>query len=219
TFRADRLDGFEGPIRIEVDGLPQGLMFHGPVEIEAGQRRARGVIAAAEDAADPDEAAEKEVRVRAMSEINGREVVQDVGTLGAITLAEPPKFVARIVPAATSSVLERPGELLEFTIRPGETITAKVRVDRGDFKERIEFGSNAAADRNLPHGVFVDNLGLSGLLVVEGESEREFFLTAALKTRPGRRLIHLWTGADGGQATLPVWLNVVADGIERSASE
>jgi WD40 repeat protein len=210
-FRADRLDGFDGPIRIEVDGLPPGFTFHGPIEIEAGQRRARGVIAAAKDAADPDEAAEEQVRVRAVADINGREVVQDLGTLGAITLGEPPKFAAKIVPAATSSVVERPGEPLEFTIRPGETITAKVLVDRGEFKEPIGFGSNAAADRNLPHGVFVDNIGLNGLLVVEGESEREFFLTAAPMTRPGRRLFHLWTGAGGGQATLPVWLNVVAE--------
>lgn len=219
TFRADRLDGFDGPIRVEVDGLPPGFTFHGPIEIEAGQRRARGVIAAAEDAADPDEAAEKQARVRAVADINGREVVQDLGTIGTITLGEPPKFTAKIVPAATSSVVERPGEPLEFTIRPGQTITAKVRADRRDFKEPIGFGSNAAADRNLPHGVFVDNIGLNGLLVVEGESEREFFLTAAPKTRPGRRLFHLWTGAGGGQATLPVWLNVVADTSGRPAEE
>ena len=219
AFRADRLDGFDGPIRVEVEGLPPGFTFHGPIEIEAEQRRARGVIAAAEDATDPDEAAEKQVRVRAVADINGRQVVQDLGTLGAITLGEPPKFSAMIVPAVTSSVVERPGEPLEFTIRPGETITAKVRVDRVDFKERIEFGRDTAADRNLPHGVFVDNLGLSGLLIVEGESEREFFLTAAPKTRPGRRLFHLWTGAGGGQATLPVWLNVVADKSARPAEE
>jgi WD40 repeat protein len=218
-FRAERIDGFNGPIRIEVDGLPPGFTFHGPIEIEAEQRQARGVIAAAKDAADPDEAAEKQVRVRAVAEIDGREVVQDLGSIGAITIGEPPKFAAMIVPAATSSAVERPGEPLEFTIRPGETITAKVRVERGDFKERIEFGRDTAADRNLPHGVFVDNLGLSGLLVVEGESEREFFLTAAPKTRPGRRLFHLWTGAGGGQATLPVWLNVIADDAARPAAE
>jgi WD40 repeat protein len=218
-FRADRLDGFDGPIRIEVDGLPPGFTFHGPIEIEAGQRRARGVIAAAKDAADPDEAAEEQIRVRAVADINGREVVQDLGTIGAITLGEPPKFAAKIVPAATSSVVERPGEPLEFTVRPGETITAKVRVDRGEFKEPIGFGSNAAADRNLPHGVFVDNIGLNGLLVVETESEREFFLTAAPMTRLGRRLFHLWTGAGGGQATLPVWLNVITDTSTRPAAE
>jgi WD40 repeat protein len=219
TFRAERIDGFDGPIRIEVDGLPPGFTFHGPIEIEAGQRRARGVLSAAADVTDPDAAAEKQVRVRAMAEVAGREVVQELGTLGDITIGDPPKFTAAIVPATNSSVVERDGEPIEFTIRPGETITAKVRIDRRDFKERIEFGRDTAADRNLPHGVFVDNLGLSGLLIVEGENEREFFLTAAPKTHPGRRLIHLWTGADGGQATLPVWLNVVAGDTPASTNQ
>jgi hypothetical protein len=211
TFRADRIDGFDGPIRIEVEGLPPGFTFHGPIEIEAGQRRARGVLSAAADAADPDAAADKRVRVRAVATVAGRDVVQDLGRLGDIGLGEPAAFTAEIVPAAGSSVVAREGEPLEFTIRPGETITALVRVDRRDFKNRIEFGRDAAADRNLPHGVFVDNIGLNGLLIVEGESEREFFLTAAPKTPPGRRLVHLWTDAGGGQGTLPVWLTVLGE--------
>ena len=219
TFRAERIDGFDGLIQIEVEGLPPGFTFHGPIEIEAGQRRARGVLSAAADATDPDETAEQQVRVRAVAEIDGREVVQELGTLGEITVGDPPKFTAAIVPAVGSSLVERDGEPIELTIRPGETITAKVRIDRRDFKERVEFGRDTAADRNLPHGVFVDNLGLSGLLVVEGESEREFFLTAAPKTQPGRRLIHLWTGAGGGQATLPVWLNVVAGDATASTNQ
>jgi hypothetical protein len=211
SFHADRIDGFDGPIRIEVDGLPPGFTFHGPIEIEAGQRRARGVLSAAADAADPDAAADKRVRVRAVATVAGREVVQDLGRLGDIALGEPAPFTAEIVPAAGSSVVAREGEPLEFTIRPGETITAKVRVDRRDFEGQIEFGRDAAADRNLPHGVFVDNIGLNGLLIVEGESEREFFLTAAPKTPPGRRLVHLWTAAAGGQGTLPVWLTVLGE--------
>jgi hypothetical protein len=57
--------------------------------------------------------------------------------------------------------------------------------------------------------VFVDNLGLSGLLIVEGKDEREFFITAAPKAPVGRRLFHLRTDADGGQTSLPVMLNVL----------
>ncbi len=211
-FRADRVDGYGGPIRFEIEGLPAGFTFHGPIEIEAGQFRARGVVSAATDAVAPDEAAVKGVKVRAVATIDGREVVKDLGTLGDIKLAEAPKFTATIVPAANSSVVDREGQPLEFTIRPGETITAKVRIDRRDFKDRVEFGRDGDADRNLPHGVFVDNIGLSGLLVVEGTTEREFFLTAAPKTRPGRRLFHLNTGAGGGQATPPVVLNVLPAG-------
>jgi len=208
-FRADRVDGFEGPIRLEIGGLPAGFTFHGPTEIEAGQYRARGVLAAAADAPAPDEAADKAVKVRAVATIDGREVVKELGGLGDIKLGAAPKFTARILPAPNSSVVEREGQPLEFTIRPGETITAKVQVERREFKDRIEFGRDGDADRNLPHGVFVDNIGLSGLLIVEGTSEREFFLTAAPKTRPGRRLFHVNSGADGGQASPPVYLNVL----------
>ena len=211
-FRTDRVDGFDGSIRLEIDGLPAGFTFHGPIEIEAGQFRARGVLAAAMNAVAPDEAASKAVKVRAVATIDGREVVKDLGGLGDIKLGAAPKFTATIVPAPGSSVVEREGQPLEFTIRPGETITAKVLVDRKDFKDRIEFGRDGDADRNLPHGVFVDNIGLSGLLIVEGTSEREFFLTAAPKTRPGRRLFHLNTAADGGQASPPVILNVLPAG-------
>ncbi|MEZ6076210.1 MAG: hypothetical protein R3C56_11235 [Pirellulaceae bacterium] len=45
--------------------------------------------------------------------------------------------------------------------------------------------------RNLPHGAFVDNIGLSGLLIPEGQTQREFFITAAPKVAPGRRQFHL----------------------------
>ena len=101
-----------------------------------------------------------------------------------------------------------PGEPLEFTIRPGTTITAKVRVVRHDFKDRIDFGT-VGAGRNLPHGAFIDNLGLNGLLIAEGQDEREFFITTAPKTPPGRRLFHLRATPDGGQASLPAVLNVL----------
>ena len=93
-------------------------------------------------------------------------------------------------------------------IRPGQTISAKVKVERHDFPGRVEFGKDGAG-RNLPHGVFIDNLGLNGLLVVEGQDEREFFITAAPKAAPGRRLFHLRTTQNNGQASLPAVINVL----------
>lgn len=209
TFRATRIEGFDGPVRIEVTGLPAGFTFHGPMDIEAGQHEARGVLSAAADAQAPDEAADKAVTVRAVVTIDGREVVKDLGTLGDIQLAEPPKLSVEIAPGADSAgVRQVPGEPLEFTIRPGQTISAMAKVVRHDFKDRIDFGT-VGAGRNLPHGAFIDNLGLNGLLIVEGQTEREFFITAAPKTPAGRRLFHLRAGPDGGQASLPAVLNVL----------
>jgi hypothetical protein len=210
VFKATRIEGFDGPIRIEVDGLPAGFTFHGPVEVEAGQAKAIGVLSAAAHAVPPDEAAGKAVKVRAIATFAGREMVRDLGTLGDIQLADRPKLTVEIQPGADPAVVRHvPGEPLEFTIRPGQTITAKAKVVRHDFTEQVEFGRDGEADRNLPHGVYIDNLGLNGLLIVEGQDEREFFITAAPKAPPGRRLFHLRAAPDGGQASLPAVINVL----------
>ena len=92
---------------------------------------------------------------------------------------------------------------------PGETITALVKTTRVDFKERIELGKEDSG-RNLPHGLFVDNIGLNGLLVVEGQTERQFFITAAPWVPETTRQFHLRTTADGGQASRPAVIRVVA---------
>ncbi|MFM7207397.1 MAG: WD40 repeat domain-containing protein [Planctomycetaceae bacterium] len=217
SFFVTRSEGFVGPVRIEVDGLPAGFTFHGPVEIEAGQQRARGVLSASADAVLPDEAADAAVRVRAVASIGGREVVQDLGTLGDLSLGDPPRFTTSIVAGsrgtggdaggAGSRGLDLPQVTL--TVRPGETITARVRVERRDFAEEISFGVNEAVDRNLPHGVIIDDLGLNGLLIIEGASERDFSIRATPRAAPGRRLFHLLATPDGGQASPPVWLEVV----------
>jgi WD40 repeat protein len=209
-FEAGRDEGFEGPIRVSIDGLPPGFTFHGPVEFEAGQVRAAGVLSAAADAVEPDEQADKAVRVTATAIVGGREVTQTIGTLGDIKLGKKPRLTFEIVPADDRGpVVQHPGERLEFTIRPGQTIAAKVRAVRHDYENRIAFGGYGAG-RNMPHGVFIDNLGLNGLMIVEGTDEREFFITASPIAKPGRRLFHLRTSDDDGHASPPVLINVLA---------
>ena len=132
----------------------------------------------------------------------------------------PPKVTVAILPGNDPSVVkETPGQPLEFSIRPGQTITAKVRAERKEFTGRIELG-NEDSGRNLPHGVYVDNIGLNGLLIVEGQTEREFFITAAPVANPGTRRFHLRTTADGNQASLPVILHVLppASGTNQQAA-
>jgi hypothetical protein len=214
SFTVTRLDGFDGPVRIEIDNLPPGFTFHGPIEIEAGQREARGVLSTTADATSPDEAADGAVTVRAAARVAGKELVHDLGSLGDLRIADRPKFTVEIV-AGTGAAAEPlvPGEPLVLRIRPGQTIAAKVRVTRHDFKDAIRFGEDGAG-RNLPHGAFIDNVGLNGLLITPEETEREFFITAAPKTAPGRRLFHLRAvGKDrddpSGETSLPAVLDVV----------
>ncbi len=208
-FVATRREGFEGPIRIHLDRLPAGFTASTPVEIEAGQIRAVAVLYAAVGAADSMEASDRAVRVSATAEIQGREVRRELGDLGNVQLDAAPKVTVEILPGPDRSVVrQEAGRPMELLIRPGQTITARVRADRRDFKSRIELGGEDSG-RNLPHGVYVDNIGLNGLLIVEDQTEREFFITAARKARPGTRLFHLRANGDGGQCSQPVLLRIL----------
>ena len=207
TFTVDRLEGFEGPVTIDVANLPAGFTFHGPLVIEAGQKQALGVLSAAADATAPDEAASKAVTVTARADLAGAEVTKPLGDLGTLAIAPAAKVTAEIL-AADGTGRPDAGPL-EFAIRPGETIQARVRIVRHDQKGPVGFGRDEAG-RNLPHGVFVANTGLNGLLIVDGQTERDFFITAAPITKPGRRIFHLRCEPDGGQCSIPAVLNVLS---------
>ena len=100
-----------------------------------------------------------------------------------------------------------PDRPFELTIAPGETITARVIVERNGFKGRVDFGKDDSG-RNLPHGVYVDNIGLNGLMIVEGQTERDFFITAAKWVPETTRLFHLRATAEKGQTSWPLLLHV-----------
>mgnify|MGYP006905788143 CR=1 FL=1 len=142
----------------------------------------------------------------ATAALPGGEVARPLGTLGNLQLGAPPRLTVEILAAdGTAAPPDRP---LEFAIRPGETITARVRATRHEFKDRIEFG-NEDSGRNLPHGLYVDNIGLNGLLIVEGQTEREFFITAAPVAASGKRRFHLRARGDDGQVSRPAVIHVL----------
>ena len=200
-FVATREEGFAGPIRIDLDQLPPGFRASTPVEIEAGQIRASAVLFAATNAVAPDAESQRRILLRASARIDGHEVTHPVGPLGSLKLGQAPAVTLEILAGADrDSFVEIPGQPMEVRLRPGQTVRARVRADRRNFKDRIELGGEDCG-RNLPHGVYVDNIGLNGLLIVEGQTEREFFITASPIARPGERLFHLRTSADGGQCS------------------
>ena len=94
-------------------------------------------------------------------------------------------------------------EPAELTIAPGTTITALLKVERNGFDELANFDVD-----NLPHGVIVDNIGLSGVLIRAGETERQIFLTAAKWVPETSRRIHAVANAAGIQASRPIILHV-----------
>ena len=99
------------------------------------------------------------------------------------------------------------GRPLEVDIEPGQTIMLKVLAQRNGYDGNVLFG-NEGSGRNLPHGLIVDNIGLNGLLILEKQGERNFFITASKWVPDQDRLFHLKTDVEGGQATAPVLIRV-----------
>ena len=214
TFTASRIDGFDGEIVIHLDNLPEGFTATTPVTIEAGQLTARGAIYATAAATTPSPEASAAVRVEASARLRGREITRELGDLGAIQVAGAAKLTVEILPQNPGTAARDADGRLIVELRPGETVRARVRAQRHDFGGRIELGS-ADAGRNLPHGVYVDNIGLNGLLIVEGQTEREFFITGSRVAAPGERLFHLRASADGGQCSAPAVVRVLPKDAER----
>ncbi len=206
---AQRIDNFEGPIRVDIAGLPPGYTVNTPVVIEEGQIEALCVITAPADAVAPTPENASSSTVTAAATINGQEVTHDAGNLGEIKLAPAPTLLARIVPRDGGAVPVATPENgpLEFEMYPGETIMLGVELQRNGFDGVVGFGTTGAG-RNLPFGVYIDNLGLNGLLLLEGQNEREFFVTASPWVRPQSRLFFINAAVEGNLATQPVLLHI-----------
>lgn len=205
-FTATRKDGFDGPIEIRVSGLPDGLTMPPVVTIEPRQYRAFTTIHAnREFAGVPQEVADK-IKLTATGTIRGKKVEKALGNLGKLEKGPDAKVLVSIEPDEGSGVVGKDG-VLEFAVSPGETITARVVAQRLGFKERIDFGKEDSG-RNLPHGLYVDNIGLNGLMIPVGKNDQRFFITAAKWVPDTVREFHIRTTADGKQASTPVRIRV-----------
>ncbi|MBX7167110.1 MAG: pre-peptidase C-terminal domain-containing protein [Pirellulales bacterium] len=187
----DRIDGFDGSVRVDFSGAPAGFHLTSPIVIEAGHSQAFATIWA--DAEAPKPAADATAQITATAEIEGRTVTKSIGTLGAIGLDAPGKLIVRLEPA-------------EVTIRPGTTVTAQLKVERRGIDGPISF-----AVENLPHGVYVDNIGLNGVLIPEGQSERQIFLTARPWVPATSRTFHALATSAGSEVSPAIVLHVHRD--------
>ncbi len=206
---ARRIDEYDGPIRVDITGVPAGFSVTTPLVIEAGQLDALGVIVADAGAAAPSADTAKASKVTAMARVGDREVKHEVNNLGTIKLGPAPKFLVSIGPAVDGPrpISDSGHEPLEFAIEPGQTITLAVKIQRTGYQGQVFFGKEGSG-RNLPFGVIVDNLGLNGLLVLENQPERTFFVTADRGTPEQVRPFHLTTTEQGGQSSRPVVLRI-----------
>jgi hypothetical protein len=203
TINLNRIDGFSGPVRVKIENLPPGFSATTPLVVEAGHLSAQGVINVTADAKAAPKEAWAKVRVVAKAQILGQEVVQQAGSLGNLKIGKPPKVLVTLIrdPGRPKPAAGEP----DLVIAPGESITAMVRITRNGFKGELRFDVD-----NLPHGVIVDNIGLSGIMVRSGESERQIFLTASNWVSETRRLIHAVAQQEGRQASRPIRIAVRA---------
>ncbi len=204
SVKVDRIDGFDGEVQVHIGGLPPGFHATSPLTVQAGQNVALGVIHCDPDAAKPTPENAKSSVAHAVATIDGKDVERPLTGLGEIKLAPKAKVVVRLAPLDKNA---EPNAPLEITIRPGETVKARVVATRDGFGGIISFGKEDSG-RNLPHGVFVDNIGLNGLMLRAGQNERIFFITAAKWVPETSCSFHLVAGVEGKQTTQPVMIHV-----------
>ena len=207
---ADRRDGFDEDITVEIAGVPAGYKASSPLVIQAGHSTARGTINALPGAAQLDDAAWAAVKVTAKSGA----LAHDANNLGKITLGKDPQVWIALEPAAPGDTIEKlspvtplqtqdPAKPFEITIAPGEIIPAWMKIKRNGHDAELRFDVE-----NLPHGVIVDDLGLNGITLLAGQNEGEIRIKAEPWVKEMDRLCHAITREAGKQTSLPVVLHV-----------
>jgi DNA-binding beta-propeller fold protein YncE len=211
NVNVDRKDGFNGEVRVEISGLPSGFYVTSPIVVEAGQRLARGVLVAHPAAVAPPDPKAVAPTIRASATIGGAKMTKVVAGLEEFTVAPKPKVLVRLAPPGqspllptgdASSTLAFPSPP-ELTIAPGTTITLTLSIERNGFDGIVSFDAF-----NLPFGVIVDNIGLNGIQLLPGQTERTLFLSASRVVAEQDCLFFLNTNAEDGQSSLPLMLHV-----------
>lgn len=161
TVRVDRYLGYDGPIEIEVKGLPKGVTTT-LATIPAGQDSAVLILEGAADA--PELRAPAPFQVIGRGRVGDRELVRTTGSY-------QPLEVVSLMPSPDLYVQVEPKEI---NLEPGQTAKVTLRVERRNgFQGRVPCNL-----RNLPPGVRVVNFGLNGILVPENETTRTFTVKA-----------------------------------------
>jgi hypothetical protein len=155
NVNADRIDGFDGPIAVHLDGLPPGFSAP-PTTVPAGENNTTFALYADPTANVPANAAP--LKLLAKATIDGQDVTREVAG-GAPKLEDPGDL-------ATTT------EQTEATAAPGGEVRVTVKVER-----RNGFAGRVPVDvRGLPHGVRVLDVGLNGILITEKETTRTFVI-------------------------------------------
>jgi WD40 repeat protein len=194
---AQRIDGFDGPIRVRPVNLPAGWVLADSLLIEAGHNSAEGTLFASSATPDVSPEAWDAFGMVASAKIDGHPEFLDAGNLDHPKLAaDPPKLQVRLEPN------DKNGENALF-LAPGQTTSARLSIVRNGFTGVVRFDV-----RNLPHGVIVDNLGLNGITFLENENEREIFVSAAKWVQEMDRPVFAVETVAGNHTSAPISLKI-----------
>jgi WD40 repeat protein len=190
VFRVDRRDGFEEGVDIDVSGLPTGYSISQPIKIEPGHEVVSAVLLAGQEAKGEANDIWAKAKVIARANLSNSPTERPVTPWEVVALAESPPLLVRVEPPS-------------IVLAPGGTVSAKIIIDRKNHPGIVTFEMPG-----LPHGVIVDNIGLNGILIPEGQSEREFFLSARGFVEETDRPFFARSNEAAGQASAPILLSI-----------
>ncbi len=191
----ERFDGYDGPITVELTGLPAGFTATKTL-IEGTEISASIQISASPEATTPATYSQP-IRLIAKAMIGGKEIVRTVEPSNGVRL------VTVMAPPDVRIITDRP----EVIVKAGQEVDLEALIDRlGKYGGRIPIGV-----RNLPYGVRVQNIGLNGILVTEDDSARKFTLYCEPWVQPMERTIYVSADIEGGVSigAQPVTLRIV----------
>ncbi len=177
SVSAVRLDGFDGEIRVELEGLPPGITATRGA-IPAGQDSTVLLVSATASAASS-EAFEGQVvpfRVVGRARANGSEIVR---------AADPEERLRYVAVTNRQPDLVVSAEPAEVGIEPGKTANVTVTIRRANgFESRVP-----VLVQNLPPGVTVKDFGLNGVLINDHETVRTFTLEASPRAQAAEQAV------------------------------
>jgi hypothetical protein len=201
---------YEGPIEIEVKGLPQGVSAS-PATIFPGQTSTVVVLSATADA--HIDASTGPIDIVGHGKVGDHNLARSANadseagrSLQLLSIIPPPDVVVTT-------------EAREISLEPGKDVTVTLHVDRRNgFKGRVPCDI-----QNLPPGVRVVNVGLNGVLVTETQSSRTFTLHAEEWVKPITQPIYVVATVESNSPTLhpspSLLLNVSAQPQTANANE
>ncbi|HEY6489457.1 MAG: PPC domain-containing protein [Terracidiphilus sp.] len=201
TVSLDAIQGFDGPIDIEVTGLPRGVSAS-KARILPGQISTVVPLTAAPDA--DSSTHPMPIRFVGHANVNGRAVTRMANRDGS---EDQPLQLVSVTPAPDVTVST---DATEVALEPGKEIKVTLNVQRHNgFAGRVP-----CEIENLPPGVRVVNVGLNGVLVTEAQTSRTFTLRAEDWAKPIDQPIYVVAEVESNSPTkhpsAPVLLKVAA---------